>query len=244
MQDPPRKHVFLLLSHGNTLKRCVGPAACRPQAHEEARAPAQPGRAWAGACGPAQRWRAWLQDMAKPDTARLRRNMSALVNLAKFREEKLADYVEGQRAAEELQQRIWELDDQKKSLVRSPPSGWPAKNFSGALSSSWSIRTSLWCALLLLVRATDSRNAFPPRPPRRWMSVTAEGVGCTCVWAQQHSGNAECTGRCKDISNRQRLNCCAAHAGNPAEPAPGRASLTATGTCFLCHHIPWPCSPW
>ena len=56
--------------------------------------------------------------MAKPDSARLRRNMSALVNLAKFREEKLAGYVEGQRAAEELQQRIWELEDQKQALVR------------------------------------------------------------------------------------------------------------------------------
>ena len=67
--------------------------------------------------------------MAKPDSARLRRNMSALVNLAKFREEKLADYVEGQRAAEELQQRIWELDDQKKSLV--------------CCSSFWSIKRSL-----------------------------------------------------------------------------------------------------
>lgn len=43
--------------------------------------------------------------------------MSALVNLAKFREEKLVDYVEGQKTAEELQQRIWELDDRKKSLV-------------------------------------------------------------------------------------------------------------------------------
>ena len=56
--------------------------------------------------------------MAKPDSARLRRNMSALVNLAKFREEKLAGYVEGQRAAEELQQRIWELEEQKQALVR------------------------------------------------------------------------------------------------------------------------------
>ena len=56
--------------------------------------------------------------MAKPDSARLRRNMSALVNLAKFREEKLAGYVEGQRATEELQQRIWELEDQKQALVR------------------------------------------------------------------------------------------------------------------------------
>ena len=89
--------------------------------------------------------------MAKPDTARLRRNMSALVNLAKFREEKLADYVEGQRAAEELQQRIWELDDQKKSLVRplplagqpktspvrSPPPG-QSEEASGVLSFFWS----------------------------------------------------------------------------------------------------------
>ena len=87
--------------------------------------------------------------MAKPDSARLRRNMSALVNLAKFREEKLADYVEGQRAAEELQQRIWELDDQKKALVRCPPSGYSGGEVSGALSSLWSIRGSLWYALLL-----------------------------------------------------------------------------------------------
>jgi hypothetical protein len=58
------------------------------------------------------------QDVAKPDSARLRRNMSALVNLAKFREEKLAGYVEGQRMAEELQQRIWELEDQKQAMVR------------------------------------------------------------------------------------------------------------------------------
>ncbi len=59
-----------------------------------------------------------MQDMSKPESGRLRRNMSALVNLAKFREEKLIDYVEGQKTAEELQQRIWELEDQKKALVR------------------------------------------------------------------------------------------------------------------------------
>jgi len=58
-----------------------------------------------------------LQDIYKPESNRLRRNMSALVNLAKFREEKLADYMEGQRTAEELQQKIWELEDQKKALV-------------------------------------------------------------------------------------------------------------------------------
>ncbi|CAL5219036.1 g795 [Coccomyxa viridis] len=58
-----------------------------------------------------------MQDMSKPESGRLRRNMSALVNLAKFREEKLIDYVEGQKTAEELQQRIWELEDQKKALA-------------------------------------------------------------------------------------------------------------------------------
>ena len=56
--------------------------------------------------------------MSKPESNRLRRNMSALVNLAKFREEKLIDYVEGQKTAEELQQKIWELEDQKKALVQ------------------------------------------------------------------------------------------------------------------------------
>ena len=59
--------------------------------------------------------------MSKPDGNRLRRNMSALVNLAKFREEKLVDYVEGQKTAEELQQKIWELEDQKQALVQSHP---------------------------------------------------------------------------------------------------------------------------
>ena len=41
--------------------------------------------------------------MAEPDSARLRRNMSALVDLAKsqFREEKLAGNVAGQRAHDE-----------------------------------------------------------------------------------------------------------------------------------------------
>ena len=37
-----------------------------------------------------------MQDVCKPDSTRLRRNLSALINFAKFREEKLAVYVEMQ----------------------------------------------------------------------------------------------------------------------------------------------------
>ena len=67
--------------------------------------------------------------------------MSALVNLAKFREEKLAGYVEGQRAAEELQQRIWELEDQKQALVRHfGLSGYPCS----ALMILWTGSVHPW----------------------------------------------------------------------------------------------------
>lgn len=63
------------------------------------------------------------------------------MNLAKFREEKLAGYVEGQRAAEELQQRIWELEDQKQALVRHCGlSGFPCST----LTRLWTVSVHLW----------------------------------------------------------------------------------------------------
>jgi len=34
----------------------------------------------------------WLQDVYKPESARLRRHLSAVINFAKFREEKLVAY--------------------------------------------------------------------------------------------------------------------------------------------------------
>lgn len=34
----------------------------------------------------------WMQDIHKPESARLRRHLSAVINFAKFREEKLVAY--------------------------------------------------------------------------------------------------------------------------------------------------------
>jgi hypothetical protein len=43
-----------------------------------------------------------LQDIYKPDSARLRRHLSAIINFAKFREEKLVAYTEMQGRIDEL----------------------------------------------------------------------------------------------------------------------------------------------
>jgi hypothetical protein len=43
-----------------------------------------------------------LQDIYKPDSARLRRHLSAVINFAKFREEKLVAYTEMQGRIDEL----------------------------------------------------------------------------------------------------------------------------------------------
>jgi kinetochore protein Nuf2 len=50
-----------------------------------------------------------LQDIYKPDSARLRRHLSAIVNFAKFREEKLVAYTE-------MQQRIDQLLEEQRVL--------------------------------------------------------------------------------------------------------------------------------
>ena len=60
-----------------------------------------------------------MQDICKPDPARLRRNLSAVINFAKFREEKLGRFMEMQEAAEALLERNAELEQQKRSLVRA-----------------------------------------------------------------------------------------------------------------------------
>ena len=65
-------------------------------------------------CGPF----GW-QDICKPDPARLRRNLSAVINFAKFREEKLGRFMEMQEAAEALLERNADLEQQKRSLVRA-----------------------------------------------------------------------------------------------------------------------------
>lgn len=50
------------------------------------------------------------QDIHKPDPVRLRRHLSAVINFAKFREEKLVTYAE-------LQARMEGLVDQKRALA-------------------------------------------------------------------------------------------------------------------------------
>ena len=58
------------------------------------------------------------QDICKPDPARLRRNLSAIINFAKFREEKLAPYAEAQEEADALLDEAARLEDQNARLVR------------------------------------------------------------------------------------------------------------------------------
>ena len=60
------------------------------------------------------------QDICKPDPARLRRNLSAIINFAKFREEKLAPYAEAQEEADALLDEAARLEEHNARLVRLP----------------------------------------------------------------------------------------------------------------------------
>ncbi|XRB19443.1 kinetochore protein Nuf2 [Pseudoscourfieldia marina] len=57
-----------------------------------------------------------LKDIYKPDYTRLRRNLSAIINFAKFREEKLATYVELQEEAEATLEKKAALDAKAAEL--------------------------------------------------------------------------------------------------------------------------------
>jgi hypothetical protein len=59
------------------------------------------------------------QDICKPDPGRLRRNLSAIINFAKFREEKLAPYVEAQEEADALLDAQAALEEANAKLVRA-----------------------------------------------------------------------------------------------------------------------------
>ena len=61
-----------------------------------------------------------MQDICKPDSIRLRRHLSAVINFAKFREEKLAPYIEMQEQTISLQEETQLLEDTNKDLVRHP----------------------------------------------------------------------------------------------------------------------------
>ena len=63
--------------------------------------------------------RAHLQDICKPESARLRRNLSAIINFAKFREEKLAPYAEAQEEGDALADETAVLEDANARLVRA-----------------------------------------------------------------------------------------------------------------------------
>jgi len=72
------------------------------------------------------RLKGWSQDICKPDSARLRRNLSAVINFAKFREEKLGPFTEMQEAAEALLEESAALEQQKRRLVCVQP-GCPCR---------------------------------------------------------------------------------------------------------------------
>lgn len=59
----------------------------------------------------------WLQDICKPEPARLRRNLSAVINFAKFREEKLVPYTEMQEKAIGLMEEAEQLEESNRALV-------------------------------------------------------------------------------------------------------------------------------
>ena len=61
-----------------------------------------------------------LQDLCSPDANRLRRNLSAVINFAKFREEKLQPYIEMQEETNELLEETEKLKDQHAVLVSLP----------------------------------------------------------------------------------------------------------------------------
>jgi len=59
-----------------------------------------------------------VQDICKPESLRLRRNLSAVINFAKFREEKLVPYTEMQEQTISLLEESQQLEDSNKELVR------------------------------------------------------------------------------------------------------------------------------
>ena len=73
------------------------------------------------------------QDLYKPETPRLRRNLSALINFAKFREEKLGPYSEMQECVGELLVEQQELQDVRAQLV------WPLPTSYATLSGQVSV---------------------------------------------------------------------------------------------------------
>lgn len=58
-----------------------------------------------------------LQDLYKPDSTRLRRNLSGIINFAKFREEKLIPYTDLQESVEHLLEETAGLEEQNMLLV-------------------------------------------------------------------------------------------------------------------------------
>ena len=58
------------------------------------------------------------QDLYKPDSNRLRRNLSGIINFAKFREEKLVPYTDMQESVEHLLEETAELEELNMRLVR------------------------------------------------------------------------------------------------------------------------------
>lgn len=58
-----------------------------------------------------------LQDLYKPDSNRLRRNLSGIINFAKFREEKLVPYTDMQESVEHLLEDTAELEELNSRLV-------------------------------------------------------------------------------------------------------------------------------
>lgn len=83
------------------------------------------------------------QDIYKPEMPRLRRQLSAVINFAKFREEKLLAYTEMQAAQEALAQEMRAMEEVHAQMV-----GATAARGGAACCGWW---CCFCCCLLLLV---------------------------------------------------------------------------------------------
>jgi kinetochore protein Nuf2 len=85
-----------------------------------------------------------VQNLHKPDAVRLRKQLSAIINFAKFREEKLGPYSELQERAEGLHEEKADLEDVNAQLASSAPTRTDRSSSRGPAFES-SPRTSAVC---------------------------------------------------------------------------------------------------
>ena len=87
-----------------------------------------------------------MQDIHKPESLRLRRNLSALINFARFREEKLQPYAEMQEQISDLMEETQKLEASKQELVRTDAPQTSSPNWLKSITSLMN-HQDCWSAL-------------------------------------------------------------------------------------------------